>query len=200
MNRPWHPDESPGGEAPVRRAGQPGAFPGAEQLDAAAVRTAVREVGEHKRSVAIVIRNWANPDQLLLVRRPEDDDGLPGVWGLPAATLRDDETWADAGRRIGPEKLGVTLHVGRELNRGGRMRRGRTMEMRLLEATILRGVPTVPQTAEDMTQYTSWRWDAPEALRPGAMRGSLCCMLQLDLMEREERVRQRIREREAQRR
>ena len=47
-------------------------------------------------------------DQILAVRRPEDDDELPGIWGLPAATLRG-ETVEDVIARIGRDKLGVKL-------------------------------------------------------------------------------------------
>jgi ADP-ribose pyrophosphatase YjhB (NUDIX family) len=175
---------------------QPDERPGEAHIESDGAGPAGAARDDHKQSISLVIRNWARPEQLLLVQRPHDDDSLPGVWGLPAATLRLDESWADAGRRIGPEKLGVTLHMGRELNRGGRMQRGHTMEMRLFEATILRGLPSVPQNAGGVTQYRQWRWDAAEALRPGALQGSLCCMLQLDLMAREARVRAKMRERD----
>ena len=59
-----------------------------------------------KRSVALVIEG---PEGLLLVRRPEDDESLPGEWGLPAATLRERESEEDAVRRAGREKLGVQV-------------------------------------------------------------------------------------------
>ena len=31
-------------------------------------------------------------DQVLAIRRPDDDDELPGVWGLPAGTYRSEES------------------------------------------------------------------------------------------------------------
>ncbi|PYS35639.1 MAG: DNA mismatch repair protein MutT, partial [Acidobacteria bacterium] len=59
-----------------------------------------------KHSVAVMI---VRRDQILAVRRPEDDDELPGIWGLPAATLRGGETVEDVIARIGRDKLGVKL-------------------------------------------------------------------------------------------
>ena len=58
------------------------------------------------------------PEGLLLVRRPDDDESLPGVWGLPAVSLAPGESEEDAVRRAGRDKLGVELEplepVGRE--------------------------------------------------------------------------------------
>src|SRR5690606_2237065 len=53
------------------------------------------EVVRTKRSVAVLIRHPDDATQVLLVQRPDDDEDLPGVWGLPAATLRDGETRDD---------------------------------------------------------------------------------------------------------
>ena len=52
-----------------------------------------------------------SPEGLLLVRRPDDDDDLPGVWGLPAASLAEGESEEDAVRRAGREKLGVEVRA-----------------------------------------------------------------------------------------
>ena len=62
----------PAHRASARRAplGDPGAARGARGL---------------KRSVSLVIEDGG---RVLLVRRPDDDDDLPGVWGLPAASSR----------------------------------------------------------------------------------------------------------------
>ena len=42
-----------------------------------------------KRSISLVIEGSGG---ILLVRRPDDDESLPGVWGLPAASLRAGES------------------------------------------------------------------------------------------------------------
>ena len=38
-----------------------------------------------KHSVAVMV---VRGDEILVIRRPPDDDELPGVWGLPAGTIR----------------------------------------------------------------------------------------------------------------
>jgi methylated-DNA-protein-cysteine methyltransferase-like protein len=132
------------------------------------------------KSVSLSIRDRRDPAKILQVRRPPDDADLPDAWGLPAASLQPGESWHDAARRAARDKLGVLMHIGRELNRGS-IRRGAThLVMRLFDATITSGEPQVPQPVAGVTQYTALRWDTTDALRPAARQGSLCCRLQLD--------------------
>jgi hypothetical protein len=146
-----------------------------------------------QRSVAAVILGGpaaaGDPEGVggrgLAVRRPPDDDALPDVWGLPAATLRPDEDWEAAVRRLGREKLGVALEPGAELREGTLERPSYLLHMKLYEARIARGEPSVPQPAAGVTQYVDWRWAAPGELVSGARRGSLCCRLFLLGWERE---------------
>jgi ADP-ribose pyrophosphatase YjhB (NUDIX family) len=132
-----------------------------------------------KESVAIVIRNPEQENSVLTVLRPESDEDLPNVWGLPAATLRPGEGWDDAIKRIGLEKLGVQLRVGDELQRGAIERRNYRLQMRLYEAFIEKGHPFVPQPDQAFTQYSKWKWGMSDDLQPAAQRGSLCCKLYL---------------------
>ncbi|CAN5686293.1 hypothetical protein BH23GEM10_BH23GEM10_03430 [soil metagenome] len=132
-----------------------------------------------KQSVAVVIRDAARPGDVLVVQRPSDDDELPNAWGLPAATLREGELWADAVLRAGRDKLGITLDAGTLLESGSAGRDGYMLEMRLYEARIADGEPAVPQTDAQVTQYQAWRWGWAEDLRPAAASGSLCCQLYL---------------------
>ena len=134
-----------------------------------------------KESVAIVIRK---DDSILTVLRPADDEDLPNVWGLPAATLRPGEDWDAAIKRIGLEKLGVQLKVGAELQRGTVERRNYRLQMRLYEAFIEKGTPFVPQPDKAFMQYAKWKWGKGEDLEPAAQRGSLCCKLYLKEMAR----------------
>lgn len=133
-----------------------------------------------RRAISFVIRPPDRPDRALIVRRPPDDEDLPDVWGLPAGSLREGESWEDAVRRSGREKLGVRLDVGRELNRGTTERAEYTLEMRLFDATIAEGEPRVPQPHPGVTQYTDWRWAEVDALEPAARQGSLCSRLCLE--------------------
>ena len=105
------------------------------------------------------------PEGLLLVRRPDDDADLPGVWGLPAASLAEGESERDAVRRAGREKLGVELHPLRPL--------GEELTMTDWLVEIVAGEPFVPQDGPN-TQYTELRWGEAAELMPAARRGSLC--------------------------
>ncbi|MEX0891709.1 MAG: NUDIX domain-containing protein [Gemmatimonadota bacterium] len=133
-----------------------------------------------KRSVSVAIRHPEDSALVLQVRRPPDDEGLPNAWGLPAATLRAGEHWEDAALRAGREKLGVELALAGKLNEGTIVRPDASLEMKLFEATIVRGEPDVSVAPADVTRYTAWRWGHAEDLRPAAERGSLCCRLYLE--------------------
>jgi hypothetical protein len=115
-----------------------------------------------KRSVSLVIEG---PAGVLLVRRPDDDERLPGVWGLPAASLREGESERDALLRAGRDKLGVQIEPLEPVGEEGRMRDWR--------ARIVEGEPSVPQ-GKDGTQYVELRWGEPAELAPAARAGSLC--------------------------
>jgi hypothetical protein len=99
------------------------------------------------------------------VRRPDDDESLPGVWGLPAVSLTDGETEEDAVRRAGRDKLGVQARPLRRVGSEGAMTDW--------EAQIVAGEPSVPQPASH-TQYTELRWGDAAELVPAARQGSLC--------------------------
>ena len=86
-----------------------------------------------KHSVAVMIFNG---DKVLSVRRPDDDDELPGVWGLPAGILRPSETINDLIGRIGRDKLGVDLTLVCKVASGRQMRRLYLLQMELWEASM----------------------------------------------------------------
>jgi ADP-ribose pyrophosphatase YjhB (NUDIX family) len=118
-----------------------------------------------KHSVAVLI---SNGDRILAIRRPVDDDELPGVWGLPAGTCRGLETVQDVIRRIGRDKLRVTLTPIQRLATGAQDRPSYRLEMELWEASMA-GTPAYPE----------WQWATTKLLEPGAAGGSLCCALAL---------------------
>jgi methylated-DNA-protein-cysteine methyltransferase related protein len=129
------------------------------------------------RSVAFAVPHPEDPARVLTVQRPDDDADLPGMWGLPAASLAPGEVWTDAVERGGREKLGVELHRLRELRRGNLERPGYTLEMRLFHAEIARGEPAVPQPVPGVTQYQDWRWGTADSLAAADRAGSLCSRL-----------------------
>jgi len=110
------------------------------------------------------------PEGLLVVRRPDDDESLPGVWGLPAVSLAAGESEQDAVRRVGREKLGVEVEPLEPVGREG--------SMTDWKARVRSGEPAVPQPGAN-TQYTDLRWGEPAQLVPAARAGSLCCRVLL---------------------
>jgi hypothetical protein len=114
-----------------------------------------------------------NEDQILAIFRPEDDDELPGIWGLPAGTCRGEETVEQVISRIGREKLGVTLVPVRNVALGTQDRPAYRLEMELWEASM-HGTPT----------YREWKWGSVDLLVPGADCGSLCCQLAIKNLKR----------------
>lgn len=136
-----------------------------------------------KLSAALSVRSQDDPSRVLLVRRPENDAEFSGMWGLPAASCRTGETTQDAARRIGIQKLGVAVRLGRRLATGTQERDAYVIQMSLYEAWLEDAVPILPdshESAENVTLYTAWRWADPSDLAKSAARGSLCSRLLLE--------------------
>ena len=129
-----------------------------------------------KQSISLVIEG---PGGILLVRRPEDDEDLPGLWGLPAASLNQDESEEDAVRRTGRTKLGVEVRPLRPLGEAVGERPAYRIRMRDWAAEIVAGRPAVPQAGAG-TQYDELRWGDAAELLPAARAGSLCCRVLLE--------------------
>ena len=123
-----------------------------------------------KHSVAVMIRDG---DRILAIRRPDDDDELPGIWGLPAGSCRGAEGIEDVIRRVGRAKLGVDLQPLRKVASGSQERPTYRLEMELWESAM-KGTPTYPE----------WQWAEYQILKAGAANGSLCCSLALQNKER----------------
>jgi ADP-ribose pyrophosphatase YjhB (NUDIX family) len=128
-----------------------------------------------KRSVSLIIEG---PGGVLLVRRPDDDESLPGLWGLPAASLREGESERDALLRVGRDKLGVEVEPVELVGVDEGERPGHRIAMRDWTARIVSGEPAVPQAGEG-TQYVDWRWGDPGELAPAARAGSVCARVLL---------------------
>jgi len=135
-----------------------------------------------KRSVALVIPHQADGSELLAVLRPPHDEELPGVWGLPAGSVRVEETPEDAALRVGRQKLGGALRLKGPIAVGEQERTAYALTMTLFRAELVAGEPTLPELTdqqEDVTYYAAWQWADAALLEEGALRGSLCCQLYL---------------------
>ena len=138
-------------------------------------------------AIAVVVRR--DGGLVLAVRRPDEPgEELPGVWGLPATTLRDGEAAEAAIARLGREKLGVALVPLRSLAEGDQRREGYVLRMTLYEASM-DGEPRLPARTDSAagTLYDALDWLPAESFRVAAEAGSLCCALFLAATETEAR-------------
>jgi 8-oxo-dGTP diphosphatase len=131
-----------------------------------------------RKSVAFVVYN-KDRTKFLAVQRPYDDENLPNVWGLPAGSLKGEETFEDAVLRAGVEKLGVKLRIEKLVGEGEIDRKSYTLFMREYEVKVIDGEPKVPQPVEGITQYQNLRWAIPSEIVEAAQKGSLCSRLYL---------------------
>ncbi|HEY9583208.1 MAG TPA: NUDIX domain-containing protein [Candidatus Paceibacterota bacterium] len=107
-----------------------------------------------KDAVSLVIKNLDG--RVLFARRSPSKREFPGVWSLPSAFVLGDEGQLDAVKRIGEEKLGVTLRLGQMIIEGKKERDGFILFMHNYEAKILEGIPNV--VSDD---YTELKWEEP---------------------------------------
>ncbi len=132
---------------------------------------------DKRRAVAAAIRR--EDGFVLAVRRPDEPgEELPGVWGLPAVTLRDGESTESGMRRLGREKLGAELTPLRPLAEGEQRRPDYTLQMTVYEASLV-GEASVPERTPEAegTLYETLEWRPAASLREAAKAGSLCCRL-----------------------
>lgn len=131
-----------------------------------------------KNSVAFVIYGDGRAS-FRVVQRPASDENLPNVWGLPAGTLKDGETFEECVVRSGVEKLGVELEIVGLVGEGDLDRGSYVLHMKEYEVRIMKGEPSVPQPYPDVTQYQAVRWGNADDLVEAASKRSLCCRIYL---------------------
>lgn len=124
---------------------------------------------------------------VLAVRRPDEPgEELPGVWGLPAVTLRTGESPEEGVRRVGREKLGADLTPVQALADGEQRRAGYTLRMTVYEASLAGGPRLPPRTpGATSTLYEAFDWLPAASFREAADKGSLCSQLFLEALTRD---------------
>ncbi|MFB6191062.1 MAG: NUDIX hydrolase [Candidatus Nanohaloarchaea archaeon] len=134
-----------------------------------------------KKAVALVVYRSGEKKEILSVLRPEDDEDHPGMWGMPATSLEEDESWEGAVIRAGREKLGVEVEIRDLLSEGRQEREDYDIVLRNYEVDVAAGEPDVDQDTGGTT-YVDWKWKPVEEVRETASEGdSLCTSLLLDL-------------------
>ncbi|MDD2225306.1 MAG: NUDIX hydrolase [Candidatus Shapirobacteria bacterium] len=135
-----------------------------------------------KFSVAIFLINPENDKEFLIVKRPEDDDKLPNVWGLPAVTIKGNELPEDAVRRVGKEKLNTEIEpVGfmgiKRVDRGDY-----DFILMDIKSKLVGRAPSVFKAKTVNTKYIDQKWTMDlNLLKEAASKGSLCSQIILDV-------------------
>jgi len=127
-------------------------------------------------TVAVVLKNAANPHEFLVVKRPNDDPELAGAWGFPAITLRPGELPERAAERVCQEKLHCSATVGRFLGVMFQERNGYDIALMDIEMLLVDNEwPDVHAANTEHTKYIDQKWSTdPRDLLLSAQRGSCC--------------------------
>ena len=131
-----------------------------------------------KFSIAVALVNPKNRKEILVVKRPIDDDKLPNVWGLPAISLMKNELPEAAVRRLGREKLDVEIEPMETI--GIKYADKGEYQLILLEikCKLLFGKPDVWRAETKATKYVDQRWTEDYSiLKEAADMGSLCSQI-----------------------
>lgn len=129
-----------------------------------------------KYTVAVVLKNTHNPDEFLLVRRPDDDPDLAGGWGLPAVTLRPGELPEEGAKRVCQEKLHCDARPMRFL--GIMFQKRNSYDIFLMDVDMLLSGDRQPDVHAAQTEHTAYveqKWSTdPMDVMPSAKKGSCC--------------------------
>ena len=126
-----------------------------------------------RESVAIVIKD--EDGRFLAVKRA-DDDSFPGMWSLPAATVRDGESLEDAAKRAAKDKLGVDIKMVGEIGDASKDAHDCVKHMTEFEVEIVGGAkPTLEVRDPTVSRYSEMKYcDEPSLLIPATKSGALC--------------------------
>lgn len=120
-----------------------------------------------QKVVSLVVFRDSSREEFLSVKRPEDDEDRPGVWGLPSRTVREDESWEEAVEKAGREKLGLDVEIKELMSEGGQARDGYNVELRNYLVDLDSEEIDLDQDSEG-TNYVKWSWRPPNAFRDDA--------------------------------
>jgi len=144
-----------------------------------------------KYVVAAILKNRDNPDEFLVVKRPDDDPDLSGHWGFPATTMQPGELPEDAAKRICKEKLNCDAEPTRFLGIMFQRRNSYDIFLMDVDMQLADGQhPDVHAANTEHTAYVDQKWSTdPEDLRASANEGSCCSSIFLSdkgLLDRED--------------
>lgn len=133
-----------------------------------------------KFAIAVLLKNPSDNNKFLAVKRPPEDR-LANVWGLPAASVKENELPEDAVRRVGTEKLCTkiepTAFIGIKYDDRGDY----NLILADIEARLVGEEPNVANSKSLSTRYIGQQWTNDYTkLIEAASKGSLCSQIVLD--------------------
>jgi ADP-ribose pyrophosphatase YjhB (NUDIX family) len=136
------------------------------------INSILRVMKPTKEAVAIVVIDASGT--FLTVQRA-DNDSFAGLWGLPAASPRNNETLHDSARRAAKDKLGVDVEI---VNKVGDMTvdKGDYLEhLTEFQVKITSGAISLKRRDPSVSHYTAFKYtNDPAILVPAAQHGSIC--------------------------
>lgn len=132
-------------------------------------------------AVSLVI--YRNEKEFLVVKRPEEDKEIGGLWGLPASRFDPKtETPDQAVLRASREKLNCGVEVAERLPLVIIQKR-RGYDLMLIDyiCRLLKGEPDVSKARTQGTVYVDQKWVSdPKVLLKIAEKGSICAQIFLN--------------------
>ena len=142
-------------------------------------------------AVAAVLKKTAAGDEVLVVKRPDEDPDLGGYWGFPATPLKPGELPEAAVVRACREKLHCKATPVRLL--GIMLQRHADFDMYFMDIEVVLAAGEEPDVHAAVTQGTAYvgqKWSIdPNDLIASAKAGSCCSSIFLTdrgLLERDE--------------
>jgi ADP-ribose pyrophosphatase YjhB (NUDIX family) len=129
-----------------------------------------------KYVVAVVLKNKDNPDEFLVVKRPDDDPDLGGHWGFPAATMKPGELPENAAKRICKEKLNCEATATRFLGIMFQKRNSYDIFLMDVDMMLVNGQqPDVHSAITENTAYVDQKWSTDPMDLMASAKGGSCC-------------------------
>ena len=109
------------------------------------------------------------------VKRSDDDESLPGVWGLPGGSLREGETPEQTVIRAGRDKLGIVVKPQRSVGDDTQDRGSYTLHLTEFEVELISGKPHLANADNTVSHYADFQMsNEPDLLQEAAREGSSC--------------------------
>lgn len=129
-----------------------------------------------KYVVAVILKNRQNPEEFLIVKRPDDDPDLGGHWGFPATTMQPGELPEQAALRVCREKLNCEAAATRFLGLMFQKRNSYDIFLMDIDMMLADGQqPDVHDATTEHTAYVDQKWSSDPLDVKASADGGSCC-------------------------